>query len=160
MTRMIRPMLPSDRKALFNILDAISEFSPSEVLVAKEVIDSYLHDPSGSGYNILVAVIGTSVVGYICCGPTPLTQATWDIYWMATSPEKQGQSIGSSLIALAESKIIESGGRLIIIETSSKPEYERTRCFYCGHDYEVVARIPDFYGPKDDKIILEKRLAG
>jgi len=160
MTRGIRPMLPSDRKALFKILDAIPEFRPAEVLVAKEVIDSYLHDPSGSGYNILVAVIDTSIAGYICFGPTPLTQGTWDIYWMATSPEKQGQSIGSSLIALSESRIIESGGRLIIIETSSKPEYEKTRCFYFGHSYEVVARVPDFYAPKDDKLILQKRLAG
>jgi len=160
MNRSIRPMLPGDRKALFNILDAIPEFRPAEVLVAKEVIDSYLHDPSGSGYNILVAVIDTSIAGYICCGPTPLTEGTWDIYWMATSPEKQGQSIGSNLIALAESRIIKSGGRLIIIETSSKPEYEKTRCFYFGHGYEVVARVPDFYAPKDDKLILQKNLAG
>ena len=160
MTHMVRTMLPSDRMALFNILETISEFTPSEVLVAREVIDSYLHDPRGSGYNILVAEIDSGVAGYICYGPTPLTQGTWDLYWMATSPGKQGQGIGSNLMALAENGIIESGGRLAIIETSSKPEYEKTRHFHLSHGYEVVARIPDFYAPGDDKLILQKRLKG
>ena len=160
MTHRIRPMLPDDRAALFAILETIPEFSPSEVLVAKEVIDSYLKDPSGSGYTILVAELETGIAGYICYGPTPLTQGTWDIYWMATAPEKQGKGIGSSLITSAASRIKESGGRLAIIETSSRPEYEETKRFYLRHGYEVVARIPDFYAPEDDKLILRKRLEG
>lgn len=154
----IRPMLPGDRMVLFNILDSISEFNPADVLVAREVIDSYLQDPCGSGYNVLIDEINKVIVGYICYGPTPLTQGTWDIYWIATSPKNRRQGIGNDLITSAESRIMESGGRLIIIETSSRLEYDKTLRFYRHHGYEVICRIPDFYAPGDDKLILHKKL--
>jgi len=158
MTGVIRPMLPADRAVLLSILDSIPEFSHDDVAVAREVVDDYLHDPSGSGYHVLVAEVEGSVVGYICYGPTPLTQSTWDMYWMATLPARQGQGIGGSLMAVAESRIAESGGRLALIETSSRPEYEKTMRFHLHHGYELVARIPDFYAPGDDRLTLQKRL--
>jgi ribosomal protein S18 acetylase RimI-like enzyme len=158
MTHRIRPMLPGDKAALLNILDAVPEFSPADVTVAREVIDGYLRDPAGSGYNILIAGIEEDIVGYICYGPTPLTQGTWDIYWMATSPDKQEQGIGSDLMVSAESQIMESGGRQILIESSARPDYKKARRFYQSHGYEVVCRIPDFYAPGEDEIILRKKL--
>jgi ribosomal protein S18 acetylase RimI-like enzyme len=151
-------MLPGDRAALLNILDAIPEFSPTDVPVAREVIDGYLRDPVGSGYNILIAETGKDIVGYICYGPTPLTQGTWDIYWMATLPERQGQGIGGDLMVSAESQVRESGGRLILIETSARPDYKKARRFYQYHGFEVVCRIPDFYAPGEERITLRKKL--
>jgi ribosomal protein S18 acetylase RimI-like enzyme len=128
------------------------------VAVAEELIDSYLDDPSGSGYYILVAEADSTVEGYICFGSTPLTDGTWDIYWMAVAREKQGQGIGSALIRSAEEEIIKDQGRLSMIETSSTPAYEKTRNFHLGHGYEIVACVPDFYAPGDDKLIMQKRL--
>ncbi len=128
------------------------------MVVAEELIDSYLDDPSGSGYYILVAEADSTVEGYICYGPTPLTDATWDVYWMAVGREKQGQGIGSALLKSAEKEIREYQGRLVIIETSSTPLYEKTRRFHVGEGYEVICRIPDFYAPGDDKLIMQKRL--
>lgn len=152
----IRPMLREDKPALMAILRNTPEFTPQEVAVAEEVIGSYLHDPDS--YNIFVAEVGESVAGYICYGHTPLTEGTWDIYWLAVSPDKREQGMGGALTAFAEERIGENGGRLIIVETSSKPEYEKTRRFYIDSGYEVIGRIPDFYTPGDDKIILQKRI--
>jgi ribosomal protein S18 acetylase RimI-like enzyme len=140
------------------ILQNTPEFKPSEVVVAEEVIDSYLRDSQGSGYGVFVAEADAAVAGYICYGPTPLTEGTWDIYWMAVSAEKRGQGIGSALMEAAEKEIGEAQGRLIIIETSSQPAYEKTRRFHLSHGYEVTARIPDFYTPGDDRLILQKQL--
>ena len=126
--------------------------------VAEELIGSYLQDPSSSGYHVLVAEVDSTVTGYICYGPTPLTEGTWDIYWLAVAGEKQGQGIGSALIKSAEKEIARAKGRLSIIETSSTPAYEKTRRFHLGQGYEIVARIPDFYAPGDDRLILQKRL--
>jgi len=128
------------------------------VAVAEELIDSYLDGPSGSGYHVLVAEADSTVEGYICFGPTPLTEATWDIYWMAVGREKQGYGIGSALLKSAENEITKEQGRLVIIETSSTPLYEKTRRFHVGEGYEVICRIPDFYAPGDDKLIMQKRL--
>ncbi len=123
-----------------------------------EVIDSYLNDSVNSGYHILVAEVDSTVAGYICYGPTPLTEGTWDLYWEAVAREKQDLGIGSALMESAEKEIVRSKGRLAIIETSSTPAYEKTRHFHLHHGYEIVARIPDFYAPGDDKLILQKRL--
>jgi len=128
-------------------------------VVAEEVIDSYLRDPEGSGYYILVAEVASSVVGYISYGPTPLTEGTWDIYWIAVSAEKQGKGIGGALMAHAEDKIRQAQGRLIIIETSSQREYEKTRRFHLSHGYEIIGHISDFYALGDGKLILQKRLS-
>ena len=158
MTSKIRRVKKGDKPALMVILRNTPEFKPSEVVVAEEVLDSYLHDPIRSGYHTLVAEIDATIVGYVCYGSTPLTEGTWDVYWIAVAPKKQGQGIGGALMAFAETQIKKARGRLVIIETSSQPEYEKTRRFYRSHDYEVVGRIPDFYAPGDDKLILQKRL--
>ena len=126
--------------------------------VAEELIDSYLNDPVGSGYHILVAEVDSTITGYICYGPTPLTEGTWDIYWEAVAPGKQGRGIGSALMKSAEKEIVRAKGRLALVETSSTPLYEKTRNFYLGQGYEVICHIPDFYAPGDDKLILQKRL--
>jgi len=154
----IRPMTQGDKPGIMRILGTTPEFKPSDVVVAEELIDSYLYDPAGSGYRILIAEVDKIVAGYICYGPTPLTEGTWDIYWIAVAVEKQSQGIGSALLQSAEGKIKEAQGRLVIIETSSTPEYEKTRRFHLGHGYELIARLPDFYAPGDDKLLLQKRL--
>jgi ribosomal protein S18 acetylase RimI-like enzyme len=151
-------MLKTDKPAIMGILRATPEFKPAEVVVAEEVIDGYLADPTGSGYITLVAEDGPTVNGYICYGPTPLTEGTWDVYWIAVAAGEQGRGIGGALLAYAEAKIGQTGGRLILIETSSQESYEKTRRFYANHGYETVARLPDFYAPGDDRLILQKRL--
>lgn len=158
MTTKIRSMTQRDKPAIIKMLAATPEFKPSEVVVAEEVIDSYLQNSHQSGYHIVVAEVKQLAVGYICYGPAPLTEGTWDIYWVAVSREEQSRGVGGVLMAFAEDEIKKAQGRLAIIETSSKVEYEKTRRFHHHQGYEVVCRIPDFYAPGDDKLILQKRL--
>jgi ribosomal protein S18 acetylase RimI-like enzyme len=151
-------MTHEDKPRVTKILRSTPEFKPFEVTVAEELIDSYLDDPLGSGYHILVAEVDSTVTGYICYGSTPLTEGTWDIYWVAVARERQDRGIGSALTKSAEKEIVRAKGRLAIIETSSTPAYEKTRHFHLSQGYEVICRIPDFYAPGDDKLILQKRL--
>ena len=141
------------------ILQDTPEFKPSEVVVAEEVIDSYLRDPIGSGYYTLVARTDSSIAGYICYGPTPLTDGTWDIYWEAVARDKRRQGIGHALMKAAENDIRQAQGRLAIIETSSTTAYDNTVQFHLKNGYEIIACIPDFYASGDDKLILQKRLS-
>ena len=157
MTVNIRPMAEGDMTVITRILQSTSEFTPTEVKVALELIDLYLKYSVGSDYHVLVAEIDNTPAGYICFGPTPLTEGTWDIYWMAVNPEKQRQGIGRRLLNDSEDGILKAQGRLILIETSSKPEYDKTRKFYESCGYEIIARIPDFYTPGDDKVVFQKR---
>jgi ribosomal protein S18 acetylase RimI-like enzyme len=140
------------------ILKNTPEFKPFEVVVAEELIDSHLDDPEKSGYNILIAEDDGKLAGYICYGETPCTVGTWDIYWIAVDRNKRGKGIGKALSDAAEISIKKARGRMAIIETSSTPLYENTRSFYLGRGYELIARIPDFYMPGDDKLIMQKKL--
>ena len=154
----IRAMNQEDKPSIMQILRSTVEFKRSEVIVAEEVIDSYLSDSYQSGYQILVAELNSTIAGYICFGPTPLTEGTWDIYWVVVAPDKQRQGTGSALLESAEKSIREAEGRQAIIETSSTPAYEKTRHFHIRHGYEIIACLPDFYAPSDNKLVLQKRL--
>jgi ribosomal protein S18 acetylase RimI-like enzyme len=154
----VRPMIARDKSAIIDMLRDMPEFKPPEVVVAEEVLDDYLRDSTRSGYHVFIAEIDSLVVGYICYGPTPLTEGTWDIYWLAVAPTQQSRGIGKSLLSFAEANIKETMGRIILIETSSRPEYEATARFYRTQGYELTCRIADFYTPGDDKLILIKRL--
>jgi ribosomal protein S18 acetylase RimI-like enzyme len=143
---------------LMTILRTIPEFKPFEVVVAEELIDCHLDDPKGSGYCVLIAEADSSLAGYVCYGPTPLTEGTWDVYWLAVAPEKQGRGIGSSLLEAAENEMRKVQARLSIIETSATPLYEKTRRFHLSHGYEIAGHVPDFYAPGDGKLIMVKRL--
>lgn len=153
----IRPMTAQDRPAIMHILKNTPEFNALDLATAEEVLDSYLHDPAGSGYHTLVAETDSVINGYISYGLNPMTQTTWDIYWIAVAPASQGRGIGRELLTTAENNIRDAGGKLIIIETSSTPLYDRTNRFYRLMGYKLDCRIADYYAPGDDLLIYEKR---
>jgi ribosomal protein S18 acetylase RimI-like enzyme len=155
----IRPMGRKDKSTIMDILRALPEFTSEEVVVAEELIDAYLESSSISGYLVLVAEVDAVVTGYVCYGPTPLTKGTWDVYWIAVDPGGQGHGVGRALMAFTEDRIKESQGRLVLVETSGRPDYAKTRRFYNSIEYRESARVLDFYAPGDDKLILEKRLS-
>ncbi len=140
------------------ILNNTPEFKPNEIVVAEEVLDNYLHEGVRSGYHVIVAEISSSITGYICFGQTPLTEATWDIYWLATLPKFRQQGIGTTLLKSAEEEIRKAKGKMIIVETSSRPEYNKARSLYRSLGYQLTCQIPDFYANGDDKLVLIKRL--
>jgi ribosomal protein S18 acetylase RimI-like enzyme len=153
----VRQFGSSDRSAVIQILENTPEFTPAEVALACELIDAYLEDPRGSGYYHLIVEDSGMIAGYVCYGPTPITEGTWDIYWIAVDRNIQGKGVGRELMTAAENKIFHAGGRLILVETSSKAGYEKTNLFYQRLGYKEACRIIDFYMIGDDKIIYEKR---
>jgi ribosomal protein S18 acetylase RimI-like enzyme len=154
----IRPLRPEDKPPVIHILQNTPEFLPFEVVVAEELIDAYVESSHESGYHIMVAEMDHHVIGYVCYGQTALTESTWDIYWIAVDGTRQGHGIGRALMLDTESRIKTLGGRLVVVETSSKPNYNKTRQFYVNLKYKEIARIPDFYAQNDDEVIYIKRV--
>ena len=147
----IRSILPSDRARIIGVTDETRAFLPDELIMVGEIIDEYFEDPEGSGYHFLIAELGDVFAGYLCYGPTPLTHGAWDMYWCAVSPDLHGQGIASTLFTMAADHIKKEGGRLILIETSSNPNYRAARSLYITLGYKHVSTIPDFYNPGDNK---------
>lgn len=154
---MVRPMRREDRERVLDIVQATEMFTPEEVFFSREQVDIYLEQPHQRDYFLVVAESEDGrVVGFMSYGSTPLTDAAYDLYWMAVAPEEQGRGYGKELVVWLEKRVQEAGGRIIVIETSSQPKYERTRRFYLNLGYKEISRIPDFYKVGDDRITYIK----
>jgi ribosomal protein S18 acetylase RimI-like enzyme len=155
---MIRKLESRDRDELKRILEDTHHFNDDEIKVAIELIDVYLNDAKQTDYIIYVSETDGSTTGYICYGKRPLTEGTYDLYWIAVDPNIHGKGLGSRLVKHMEEDLMKSGAKLILIETSGKPEYENERRFYTKNGYEVQTIIKDFYRTADDLYIYRKYL--
>jgi ribosomal protein S18 acetylase RimI-like enzyme len=154
----IRALGSGDRERIQSILNAVGNFNAIEIKIALELVDIAISNPQCSDYLIFVLEDGQRVVkGYVCFGPTPLTDYTYDFYWMAVDPQCQGRGYGRELIGFVEQAVRERGGKILVLETSSMDSYQRTVRIYRQRGYEQVAQIKDFYRPGDDKVIFIKR---
>ena len=147
---------PSDRDAVRRIVEDTRFFRPDEVDVAVELVDEALAKGEAAGYHFVFIEIEDNVAGYACFGPIACTLGSYDLYWIAVDPQRQGQGLGQVLLREAERQIVQRGGRHIYIETSARPQYAPTRAFYERCGYEVAAVLPEFYDRGDDKVIWRK----
>lgn len=155
----IRRIVPGDRGAIREMIEETKAFQPHEVEVAMELVDAELTRPGQDDYHpyVVVEEDGT-VVSYACFGKNPMTAATWDLYWLATRPDRMGKGYGREIVRYVEEEVRRRGGRLLVIETSSKESYGGTRVFYDKIGCTLAARIPDYYGRGDDKLVYLIRL--
>jgi ribosomal protein S18 acetylase RimI-like enzyme len=156
-TPQIRPLQLRDRAPLHQLLTKDGLFTREEVSVALELIDAALADPGGE-YRVLCAELDGRLVGYVCFGPTPMTEGTWDLYWVATHPDVRGRGVARMLTTRMEQELRSLGARLVRVETSRLDGYGAARAFYERLHYPVVAELVDFYKPGDDLLIMLKRL--
>jgi ribosomal protein S18 acetylase RimI-like enzyme len=157
---MIRKLETGDRDELKRIIEDTGHFNEDEIKVALELIDIYLNDAKQTDYIAYVIENDETkkAAGYICYGRRPLTEGTYDLYWIAVDPLIHGKGLGSQLVKHMEDDLQKSGAKLILIETSGKPEYENERKFYIKNGYEVQTIIKDFYRTADDLYIYRKYL--
>jgi ribosomal protein S18 acetylase RimI-like enzyme len=67
--------------------------------------------------------------------------------------------LGPQVFARAEAAMKKAGANKIYVDTSSSDRYAPTRGFYQRMGFIEEARLPDFYGPGDGKVIYVKALA-
>jgi ribosomal protein S18 acetylase RimI-like enzyme len=157
----IRPLQPADRARINDIVVSSGKFTEVETAVALELVDEALTRGHGSGYIVAVLEEGRGqpvVQGYVCYGPTPLTDGVYDLYWIVVDPPSQGKGFGRRLLEHVERDVVARGGRMLLIETSSQQTYGGTIRFYERSGYDLAARVQDFYRIGDDKLIFSKRL--
>jgi ribosomal protein S18 acetylase RimI-like enzyme len=154
----IRTVQDSDTKQIQEIVEQVGNFNPVEVKVALELVEDALRNAK-SDYRVCVLEDDAALVrGYACYGPTPLTESTFDFYWLAVHPDAQGKGYGRDLIQYVEKQVKAEGGKLVVLETSSTESYGRTMRVYTKSGYEMVAQIRNFYRQGDDKIVFVKYL--
>lgn len=153
---MIRRLKPADTGAIEKILGRIPNFKSSEIGVAMELVNIAAHNTDQTDYNVFVYEHDNRLLGYHCTGKRPLTDGTYDLYWIVTDPESSVKGVGSELLAHAEEFVIKNNGRWLLAETSSKDDYAGTRRFYLKNLYSIIAEIKDFYSVGDDLLVFGK----
>jgi ribosomal protein S18 acetylase RimI-like enzyme len=131
-----------------------------EVACVEELWTAYRQHGEASGYTFLVyGHPAEGLLGYVCFGPHALTEGTFDLYWIAVDRQARGRGIGQALLARVEEEVRSRGGRLLVVETSSTPDYAAARHLYESGGYSREAVVHDFYGPGDDLVLYTKPLA-
>lgn len=127
---------------------------------ALELIDLALERPAQRDYRFLVAEANGKLAGYLCYGPTPMTEGAFDLYWVAAAAELRGTGVGRALLERMETDLRSLSARLVRVEMSSVEADAATQRFYERNGYHEAARIPDFYREGDALVILTRRLSG
>ena len=170
----IGDMTAKYRSRVRDILVATKVFREDEIDVAIELFDEvfgtplaversatafYNDAPGSSDYIFLGAFTPEEeLAGFACYGPTPGTDRTYDLYWIAVHPSAQGSGCGTILLNEVERRLKGLNARLLVVETSSRSDYKNTRGFYFRRGYVESARACDFYAPADDRITFTKRM--
>ncbi len=158
MTTQIRALKSGDRPALEAVLRSDATFDSDEIDVALELVDDALAKES-SDYWFQIAEVEGAVAGYICFGPTPMTDSTYDLYWIVTHAEFRGQRIAQTLIRSMEQILLKRGPKAQVrVETSQTEGYGAARKLYDRMGYPEVARFTNFYKQGDDLIVFFKSI--
>jgi len=156
----IRPLLPQDKEHIHNLLVSTGAFRPEEIKVAMEVVNFTLRHRKKGDYFIFCALNESDeIIGYICFGSIPLTESSFDLYWIAVNPHYTRRGIGRKLLNLAESFCRKKGASRIYIDSSSSPNYQAARCFYTKNLYRPICQLHNFYRLGDHKIIFVKEIS-
>jgi len=153
---LLRPVGRAHRARLEQLTRGAGLFREEEVATAVELLDESL--AGDDDYRFVGAFDGDQLIGYACWGPTPGTVATSDLYWIVVDRGCQRSGVGSQLLKDVEGRLTADGRRLVVVETSSRDDYDATRKFYEARGYTRAATIPGYYAPGDDLVIYTKDL--
>ncbi|MBD2515925.1 GNAT family N-acetyltransferase [Nostoc sp. FACHB-973] len=163
---MIRPTIPNDTTALIALADATGLFQPNQLEELGEMLSDYFGGINDShslrdakAERFWITDDDNGAVGVAYCEMERMTDETWNLQLIAIRPDRQGQGRGATLLRYVEQTLMARGGRVLLVETSGTPDFERTRAFYRKCGYEEEARIRDFYQAGADKIVYRKALS-
>lgn len=159
----VRPAAANDLGRIKQIAVESGMFPLDEVDFFDEMFEGFL-DGSLEGHRWLVAESADGrLVGAAQVAPEPFADRMWNLYFIAVEPGSHRTGIGAALIANVEAALRQLGdtiARTLVVETSSTDQYATARQFYVDLGYDEEARIRDFYGPDDNKVVFWKSLVG
>lgn len=156
----LRPATSDDTDDIRRLAISNGMFAADEMDDFNEMLSGYL-DGSLSGHSWIVLERDGRIVGAAYYAPEPFADRLWNLYFIAVDDEHQRTGVGETLITHVQTELSRLGedvARVLIVETSSLAAYEPARMFYRRNGFDEEARIRDFYGPGDNKVVYWKAL--
>jgi ribosomal protein S18 acetylase RimI-like enzyme len=155
----LQALIPDDREKISRLLRQGNVFNREEIQVALELIDEALNGAGKKDYQVFCAFENDrNLAGFICFGPIPMTERSYDLYWLRVDEASSRKGVGGALLEFMEEFVAVEGARRIYIETSSTAPYQAARALYEKHGYQFVCCLKDFYREGDHKMIFMKEV--
>jgi ribosomal protein S18 acetylase RimI-like enzyme len=142
----IRPFWRDDLPAAEGLIHATGLFPPDML--------AGMAEPGLSGKSDDLWLVAGQVSGLAYVAPERMTEGTWNLLLLAVLPDAQRQGLGRALVGEVCARLRQGGARLLLVETSGLPEFAGPRRFYAALGFRREARIRDFYGQGEDKVIF------
>jgi ribosomal protein S18 acetylase RimI-like enzyme len=155
----IRGVQPGDLEGILGLARRTGVFTSEEVAVVRELVEAELQNPQQRDYHSLLAEADGHVVGFVCYGPVPMTEGSYDLYWIFVHPSYQRHAIGRALLSEVERAVERAEGRLLLVDTSSTLPYSAARRFYERQGFREVAEVTDYYRVGDSRLTYVKELS-
>jgi len=123
----VRDARDADTPALLPLLDALG-YPTDEATLRARLAAMFATDPSS---RVLVAIIGSSVVGFACLHETPVPHrptAVGRITAIAVAPGQRGSGAGRALVQAAEAHFVARG--VARLEVTSGDHHAAAHSFY------------------------------
>lgn len=159
----IRPANPQDSDAIKALAVESGLFSEDDVGFFDEILEgTFEGSMPGHSWRVAQGEDGSChAAAYFA--PEPFADRMWNLYFLAVAPARHGQGLGRALVEHIEADLCRRGedqARTLVVETSSTDVFATTRSFYVRRGFVEEARIRQFYGPDDDKVVFWKSLCG
>jgi ribosomal protein S18 acetylase RimI-like enzyme len=149
---------PADPERISTLVTATGVFSDEEARVAGELATTTLNGTETYRFLFAEAPAGGPLRGFTCFDRIPLSQLSFDLYWIAVAPELRGTGLALELMRRTAAFARLKRGRWLFAETSSRAPYAPARAFYRKAGFTEVARFEDFYAEGDAKVIFRLAL--
>ncbi|MDJ0771763.1 MAG: GNAT family N-acetyltransferase [Ilumatobacter sp.] len=159
-TTLVRPATPADTDVIKQLALDNQMFEPDEMGDFDEMLAGFF-DGTLEGHRWIVADLDGAVAGAAYYAPEPFADRMWNLYFLATAPDRHGAGVGSALMNHVLGNLRAVGvdlARTLIVDTSSLDGYDGARRFYRSKGFVEEARVRDFYGPGDHKVTFWKSL--
>lgn len=159
----IRAAIKADATIIKSLAVESGLFSTEEVGFLDEPLEGFFNGHLADHQWLVYHGPDGAVIAAAYVAPESFADRMWNLYFIAVSPTAQDTGAGTALISHIEQMLGDMGeakARTLIVETSSTDQFERTRAFYTRRGFVEEARIRQFYGPEEDKVVFWKSLAG
>jgi ribosomal protein S18 acetylase RimI-like enzyme len=157
----IRAVVNADLWAVKAIAIETELFTADDIGGFEDMLQGFLDGSLTDHFWIVLENGADAIVGAAYYAPEPFSDRMWNLYFIGVRSGFQSTGVGSALITHIEETLRGEGkevARTLIVETSSLERFEGTRQFYKRRGFDEEARIREFYGLGEDKIVFWKSL--
>lgn len=157
---LIRNINSTDYEAVSQIAILTNIFTPEEMETVKQLLENCFHKETKDAHRCFVAEDESKIVGVAYFTIEPLANRVWELVMLAVHPDYQSKQVGTSLINKVEKDLSATDQNMVILKTSSLPQYEKACSFYVKHGYKKEAQIENYWDAGDDLVLFSKKLTG